>query len=291
MDWEPSAGPASRGASSSSAAGGRQPAGGQTEAGTRSHGSSAVAPRTDNAAPQPVPSSAQSADAPHDPWTRAVEQAPGVWVVGDKSNVGAKPVAASGSDNIGAQANVPHYAPATAQVPPSIPVASVPAAGVPGNGWDPGSVSGNGHAASATESYQASSPQAAPVPEYAMASAAPATGAPATVAPDAVAPATVAPAAPARAQPPAAAPVAGRTETRQSLYQRLSSSPEAEAGRAKAPARAAAAPSAYVQDIPSADDETIEESGVFGRAAVERILGGKLIEERSLDGSPVTPRY
>ncbi|MFC4397618.1 DNA polymerase III subunit gamma and tau [Arthrobacter sedimenti] len=285
MDWEPSAGPASRGASSSSAAGGRQPAGGQTEAGTRSHGSSAVAPRTDSAAaPQPGPSSAQSAHAPHDPWTRAVEQAPGVWVVGDKSNVGAKPVAASGSDNIGAQGNVPHYAPATAQVPPSIPVAPVPAAGVPGNDWDPGS--GNDHAASATESYQASSPQPSPVPEYAMASAAPATGAPA-----AVAPATVAPAAPARAQPPAAAPVAGRTETRQSLYQRLSSSPEAEAGRAKAPARAAAAPSAYVQDIPSADDETIEESGVFGRAAVERILGGKLIEERSLDGSPVTPRY
>ncbi|MGN6443697.1 MAG: DNA polymerase III subunit gamma and tau, partial [Arthrobacter sp.] len=275
-----------RGASSSSAVVGRQPASGQAEAGARSHGSSAVAPRTDSAAPQPGPSSAQSADAPHDPWTRAGEQAPGVWVVGDKSNVGAKPVTASGSDNIGAQGNVPHYAPATAQVPPSIPVASAPAAGVPGNGWDPGSVSGNGHAASATESYQASSPQPAPVPEYAMASAAPATGAPA-----AVAPVTVAPAAPARAQPPAAAPVAGRTETRQSLYQRLSSSPEAEAGRAKAPARAAAAPSAYVQDIPSADDETIEESGVFGRAAVERILGGKLIEERSLDGSPVTPRY
>ncbi|HEY1155410.1 MAG TPA: DNA polymerase III subunit gamma and tau, partial [Arthrobacter sp.] len=293
MDWEPSAGPGNRGALSSPAPG-RQPASGQGEAGTRSHGSSAVAPRADSAARQPAPSSAQPADAPHDPWTRAVEQAPGVWVVGDKSNVGAQPVAASGSDNIGAQANVPHYAPATAQVPPSIPVASVPAAGAPGHGWDPASVSGNGHAASATESYQASSPQPAPVPEYAMASAAPAAGVPAAPAraqAPAAASATVAPAAPARAQPPADAPVAGRTETRQSLYQRLSSSPEAEAGRAKAPARAAAAPSTYVQDIPSADDETIEESGVFGRAAVERILGGKLIEERSLDGSPVTPRY
>ncbi len=301
MDWEPSAGPGNRGASPSRAPGARQPAGSQpagsqTEAGTRSHGSSAVAPRTDNAAPQPVPSSAQSADAPHDPWTRAVEQAPGVWVVGDKSNVGAKQVAASGSDNIGAQANVPHYEPATAQVPPSIPVApvpaaGVPAAGVPGHGWDPAAATGKGHAASATESYQASSPEPSPVPEYAMASAVPATVAPVTGAPSAGAPASVAPAAPARAQAPAAAPAAGRTETRQSLYQRLSSSPEAEAGRAKAPARAAAAPSTYVQDIPSADDETIEESGVFGRAAVERILGGKLIEERSLDGSPVTPRY
>jgi DNA polymerase-3 subunit gamma/tau len=83
---------------------------------------------------------------------------------------------------------------------------------------------------------------------------------------------------------------AGNTGARQSLYQRLSNSPEAEAGRAKAPARAAAA-TTFVQDIPSADDETIEESGVFGRAAVERILGGKLIEERSHDGSPLPPRY
>jgi DNA polymerase-3 subunit gamma/tau len=75
-----------------------------------------------------------------------------------------------------------------------------------------------------------------------------------------------------------------------SLYQRLSNSPEAEAGRAKAPARQAEPTASYAQDIPSADDETIEESGVFGRAAVERILGGKLIEERSLDGSPLLPR-
>jgi DNA polymerase-3 subunit gamma/tau len=45
-----------------------------------------------------------------------------------------------------------------------------------------------------------------------------------------------------------------------------------------------------VEDIPSADDETIEESGVFGRAAVERILGGKLLEERSLDGAPLMRR-
>lgn len=39
-----------------------------------------------------------------------------------------------------------------------------------------------------------------------------------------------------------------------------------------------------VEDIPSADDETIDESGMFGRTAIERILGGRLIEERSLDG-------
>lgn len=106
-------------------------------------------------------------------------------------------------------------------------------------------------------------------PAYAMAAAAAAPTAAATAA---------------QAQSPAA------VETRQSLYQRLSNSPEAEAGRAKAPARAVAT-ATYVQDVPSADDETIEESGVFGRAAVERILGGKLIEERSADGSPIAPRY
>jgi DNA polymerase-3 subunit gamma/tau len=87
---------------------------------------------------------------------------------------------------------------------------------------------------------------------------------------------------------PAPATSESAAAARQSLYQRLSNSPEAEAGRAKAPARAAAT---YVQDIPSADDETIEESGVFGRAAVERILGGKLIEERSPDGSPILSRF
>jgi DNA polymerase-3 subunit gamma/tau len=89
---------------------------------------------------------------------------------------------------------------------------------------------------------------------------------------------------------PAATPAAAAA--RQSLYQRLSNSPEAEAGRAKAPSRAVTeAAAADVQFIPSADDETIEDSGVFGRAAIERILGGKLIEERSLDGSPLPPRY
>jgi len=89
--------------------------------------------------------------------------------------------------------------------------------------------------------------------------------------------------------PAATLQAASAPAVRQSLYQRLSNSPEAEAGRAKVPARAAQAET-YIQDIPSADDETIEESGVFGRAAVERILGGKLVEERSLEGSPLPSR-
>ncbi|MFJ6002998.1 DNA polymerase III subunit gamma and tau [Arthrobacter sp. NPDC092385] len=40
----------------------------------------------------------------------------------------------------------------------------------------------------------------------------------------------------------------------------------------------------FVEDEPSADDETIEESGLVGRTAIERILNGRLVEERSVDG-------
>ncbi|WP_236560890.1 DNA polymerase III subunit gamma and tau [Arthrobacter sp. 8AJ] len=320
MDWEPSARPGNRPAPPSPATGADQAAGGAHPAaaarpqGTGGPGSSTASQPAGQPASLP-------AGAAHDPWTRAVEQAPGVWVVGDKSNVGAKPAPASANDNIGASASVPHYEPATAQVPPSIPVApAATAAAAAGPDWAAGAVFGSGRTEPDAGPYQAQSPDPSPVPEFAMAAAAPAPVTHASAAQATVAQAPVpqptasqaavaqaaarasvaqAPAAPSRPQPgnaaPASAgtsaPAAGRTETRQSLYQRLSNSPEAEAGRAKAPARAAAAPSAYVQDIPSADDETIEESGVFGRAAVERILGGKLIEERSLDGSPVTPRY
>ncbi|GGH96304.1 hypothetical protein GCM10007170_23840 [Arthrobacter liuii] len=276
MDWEPAARPGNRTTPSSAAAGTLQPAGGgRTGDAAHSQGTATDASPTDTAAQPAAPAASGAA---HDPWTRAVEQAPGVWVVGDKSNVGAKPAPASGHDNIGASASVPHYAPATAQVPPSIPVATAATAVAAAEpDWGPGAVSGTHLGEFAAGSNQQPSPDRAPVPEFAMASAAPAP--------------VVPPGSQAAAAAPAAAPVAGRTGTRQSLYQRLSNSPEAEAGRAKAPARAAAAPAPYVQDIPSADDETIEESGVFGRAAVERILGGKLIEERSLDGSPAMPRY
>lgn len=63
-----------------------------------------------------------------------------------------------------------------------------------------------------------------------------------------------------------------------SMYQRLSNSPEAKASRVQSPTRQADKP--YVEDVPSPDDVTIEESGKAGQAAVERILGGQLIEER-----------
>ncbi|CCQ47621.1 DNA polymerase III, subunits gamma and tau [Pseudarthrobacter siccitolerans] len=235
-------------------------------------------------------------DAPHDPWTRAVEQAPGVWVVGEESNIGKLAAAVVPEKEPAVSAPAHHYEPATAQIPPSIPVTST-ASAVDAE-W--------GLAAPASSAPQAtghgsepSRPAPEPAREFAMASAAPA-AAPVTAARQAtVAPpvpavrqapaAAAAPAAPQAPTAPAASPAAAGT--RQSLYQRLSNSPEAEAGRAKAPARTVPAEATYVQDIPSPDDETIEASGVFGRAAVERILGGKLIEERSLDGSPVPPRY
>ncbi|MEA5454974.1 DNA polymerase III subunit gamma and tau [Sinomonas sp. JGH33] len=77
-----------------------------------------------------------------------------------------------------------------------------------------------------------------------------------------------------------------------SMYQRLSQKAAqdrendvvVQAPRGPAPSQP------VVEDIPSADDETIEASGVFGRAAVERILGGKLIEERAHDGTVIPPR-
>ncbi len=267
MDWDPSAPAEPRRAPAApvpaAAPAGKRPARGASQP------NEPQAPDATAAAPaQP--------DASHDPWGRAVEQAPGVWVVGTEPNVGKNP-ATSAPDEAPA-APAPSYEPATAQVPaatatsqseadaswglppaqasptPDAPAAEFAAAGPPAQ-------------APKIEVPETVAPKRAEVREYAMASAAPA----------------AAPLQPLPATSPSAA------EARQSLYQRLSNSPEAEAGRAKAPARVAAA--TYVQDIPSADDETIEESGVFGRAAVERILGGKLIEERSPDGSPVVPRF
>ncbi|MHA7287550.1 DNA polymerase III subunit gamma and tau [Arthrobacter sp. MDT3-44] len=68
-----------------------------------------------------------------------------------------------------------------------------------------------------------------------------------------------------------------------SRYQQLLD--EAERKRAEEAAAArGTADLRFVEDEPSADDETIEESGLVGRRAIERILNGRLIEERSLDG-------
>lgn len=288
MDWTPPSGAGQRGKTQDQT--GNRPAASRTDGPDGQSSAAPVRPNGpsgDGAATSP--GAATAPDAAHDPWARAVEQAPGVWVVGTESNIGRttlQPAPAGQAGESGGSAGTPpRYEPATAQVPPSIPV-TAPASSGPGPGVPP-----------------AAPETAVPAParEYAMASAGPSQATPPagpaaapSVAPSAAraaapSPAAPSPAATAPATAHAAAPAPGNT--RQSLYQRLSNSPEAEAGRAKAPARAATTPAAYVQDIPSADDETIEESGVFGRAAVERILGGKLIEERSPDGSPIVPRY
>ena len=37
--------------------------------------------------------------------------------------------------------------------------------------------------------------------------------------------------------------------------------------------------------VPGADDESLEDSSLYGKAAIERILGGMLIDERAHDAS------
>ncbi|WP_298251807.1 DNA polymerase III subunit gamma and tau [uncultured Arthrobacter sp.] len=104
------------------------------------------------------------------------------------------------------------------------------------------------------------------------------------------------PAATARTGASAAAPRAGggfATEQRQaagplrekpvSRYQQL-----LDEGQRKRAEQAASTRGAvdlrFVEDEPSADDETLEDSGLVGRAAIERILNGRLVEERTPDG-------
>ncbi|OAE03443.1 AAA family ATPase [Arthrobacter sp. OY3WO11] len=343
MDWDPSAqsrppapsaGTGSSSTNSSSAVSGSA---GSSSAGSSSAGSSSAgtggvsgragsslvgsAPAGSDAGPGAISGAhsiaqtdadpASTAGSPHDPWTRAVEQAPGVWVVGEESNVGRSASAEGPEEAPSPPAPTPHYEPAAAQVPPSIPVTKAgsspgpewglaPTAPAPGSGQDDGQSPSPEHVRAPEYAMASASSAAAATPAhaaYAPTASSPAASSPIGQAPAAASPASVttaaAPAAPAKTAP-ANSPQsssAAAAEARQSLYQRLSNSPEAEAGRAKAPARAVAAAATYVHDIPSADDETIEESGVFGRAAVERILGGKLIEERSPDGSPIAPRY
>ncbi|ASN18868.1 DNA polymerase III subunit gamma and tau [Arthrobacter sp. YN] len=235
--------------------------------------SSAPASGASAAVPSPPASTAKAA-ASNDPWSRAVEQAPGTWVVGTESNVGKKP--AEAAEVTAAAPDAPDYEPAAAQVPeattgayghptnaeqnPSSSWDVAPASSWPATQSMPEPVSGSAPAGSS--SAPPAWPSLATQPEEAHGSVA-----------------TLEEAAP-----------SGNPNGRQSLYQRLTNSPEAQAGRVQAPVRTQAKPESVADDIPSPEDETIEESRVFGRAAVERILGGKLIEERALDGSPLQPR-
>lgn len=252
MDWVPSAPP---GLAAMPAAGTSAPQAATPQvamspaAASGLNGSTAGTPAATSKRPPQATPVKKKPEAPEDPWSRAVEHAPGSWVVSTESNVGAGASGNSAGPSgqtppSGAATASPVYEPAAAQIP-SPPQASAPASGP--TAATPGGETGRSAVGLALSTAQA----------------------------------------PATAQMPVSAPSG---TGRQSLYQRLSNSPEAMAGREKAPARAAAASGVVVEDIPSADDETIEESGVFGRAAVERILGGKLLEERSLDGTPLMRR-
>lgn len=260
MDWDPST-PSSR--ISAQVTG---------PSGAAARHKTAAAPASNRSVPAAPEAATPVLSALEDPWARAVEQSPGVWTVGADSNVGGAVASTGGPQPEPAhEPEPPRYAPAAAQIPDH----AAPSSAAPGGSVD-----------------RWGAPQLVPV------GAAPADRASIAAADIAPLSAPSTPVAPTLSTPAAAPPdtattpdtAAQDTAARLSLYQRLSNSPEAEAGRAKAPARAAAA-ATYVQDVPSADDETIEESGVFGRAAVERILGGKLVEERSLDGSPLAPRF
>ncbi|MFJ6452831.1 DNA polymerase III subunit gamma and tau [Paenarthrobacter sp. NPDC091669] len=240
-----------------------------------------AAPASSATAAAPSPSAGSApASASNDPWSRAVEQAPGTWVVGTESNVGKKP--AEAAEETAAAAEAPDYEPAAAQVPE----ATTGAYGHPTNAEQNPSSSWDVAPASSWPATQ-SMPEPVSSGAPAVSSSAPGgSGAPPTWPSLATQPeeahgsvATLEEAAP-----------SGNPNGRQSLYQRLTNSPEAQAGRVQAPVRTQAKPESVADDIPSPEDETIEESRVFGRAAVERILGGKLIEERALDGSPLQPR-
>ncbi|MCB5273634.1 DNA polymerase III subunit gamma/tau [Arthrobacter sp. SO5] len=257
LDWEPSAPVVRRPAQEPAAAPARKKSAVPAGSGAATGAPSAVSPE------------AKAPETANDPWGSAVEESSGIWTIGTESNVGKYPPAEAEAPAYSPEPEPQHYEPATAQIPQYA---------------SPVSASAAYEAAPSSSSGWGESAQLVPAGAGASVSAAGAQTAAAPAAP--AVPSATAPAAPAAPDAPADA---GMT-ARQSLYQRLSNSPEAEAGRAKAPARASAL-TTHVQDIPSADDETIEESGVFGRAAVERILGGKLVEERSLDGSPLPPRF
>ncbi len=151
----------------------------------------------------------------------------------------------------------------------------------------------------------------APADQAAGASAAPAPAAPApagSASPAAPAPAdSAAPVAPAPGvvPPPSVSAVPEReapqpaVDKPMSRYQQLlnqarvkeqsaSSTPGmAPGGGATPPRPRTDVESKYVEDIPSDDDISIEESGVVGRPAIERLLNGRLIEERNHDGTPI----
>lgn len=150
-------------------------------------------------------------------------------------------------------------------------------------GWGaPGSAPDWSQAATAPAAQQTSDgAPATPTPSEGAPAVAPA---PESPAPESSASASTASSATVLTLPAAVPPeifVAPASGEKLSRYQQLSNSAEAKASRAQAASNGPDAP--YVEDVPSPDDVTLEESGVAGQGAVERILGGVLIEERPLN--------
>ncbi|MBO9704223.1 MAG: hypothetical protein J7474_01725, partial [Arthrobacter sp.] len=229
---------------------------------------------TADAPAAPAASGGPSGALQDDPWSRAREVSPGRWTVGTESNVS--------TGNGGSAAS----------------------AAIPGQGFQEPEfededladedLSGSGPAPVPAAEAPAGDPWGLPAEPASTPERTDATGQATTAPAPAAAPASRPTEAPAPGEPGAGNDA---RDGSQSLYQRLSNSPQAQ--RAREEARRAAPAQAqnpdgsvagYAVDEISADDETIEESSTFGRAAVERLLDGTLIEETTLDGTPIIRR-
>lgn len=161
----------------------------------------------------------------------------------------------------------------------------------------------------ATPAPAAPAPRAARTPQQPDAPAAPAPGsAPAAPTPEAPPPAAPSPtsaqapsaptpsAAPAQAPTvPPARPAGAKLSRYQQLLAQSNNPSQGTSSGWGAPAQSAPAPAQPepVDDydfVPSEDDEHLENSVAFGRAAFENILNAKLIEETDLEGNPLPHR-
>jgi len=248
------------------------------------------------AAPSPrtAPSQTPASQAPSsdDPWSRAREQSPGRWTVGAESNVSAGNSGTSSStDSRDPDSADPDFAdPDFAQPGPAD--GGFPDTGTVGNRSPAGEPMDALPRDAAQPTTGSSEPAADPWDLPVATPGAPQPGTPSAAPPSG----TVAPA-PAEVPPSRTAEPPASGDNGQSLYQRLSNSPQAQRAReearrpSEAPVRNAdGSVAGYAVDEISADDETIEESSTFGRAAVERLLDGTLIEETTLDGTPIIRR-
>ncbi|MEZ2373138.1 DNA polymerase III subunit gamma and tau [Arthrobacter sp. RCC_34] len=263
--------PSAPGAPSVPAASARQAARSTTRP-TASSAPAAVEPEPVEPATDPAGSAGSSAALQDDPWSRAREVSPGRWTVGTESNVSTGNGGSAASTAIPGQGfQDPEFEDedlADEDLSGSGPMPAAAAAPA-GDPWGLPAEPAN-----TPERTDAPRPAVAPAPR-------PMPGSMEVPAPGASGP----------------GPDHDSRDGSQSLYQRLSNSPQAQ--RAREEARRAAptqvqnadgSVAGYAVDEISADDETIEESSTFGRAAVERLLDGTLIEETTLDGTPIIRR-